>query len=102
LHGGASLVSLNQRLLSSAFLHQALLLRPIHSNLPGGWKESEDSQIPIDQFTSSNSAVQAVRLKVRQKWKIVVDLISSIVLKQANVGWRQAATAAVLPLVCHP
>src|SRR6202167_4191326 len=35
LHGGASLVSLNQRLLSSAFLHQTLLLRPIHSNLPG-------------------------------------------------------------------
>ena len=34
-HGGASLVFLNQRPLSSAFLHQALLLRPIHSNLPG-------------------------------------------------------------------
>jgi hypothetical protein len=33
LHGGASLVFLNQRPLSSAFLHQALLLRPIHSNL---------------------------------------------------------------------
>src|ERR1700674_2218663 len=33
LHGGASLVSLNQRPLSSAFVHQALLLRPIHSNL---------------------------------------------------------------------
>src|SRR6202048_5340857 len=32
-HGGASLVSLNQRTLSSAFVHQALLLRPIHSNL---------------------------------------------------------------------
>src|SRR6202453_2377182 len=80
MHGGASLVSLNQRLLSAVYLHQALLLRPIHSNLPGGWKESEDSQIPIDQFTSSNSAVQAVRLKVRQKWKIVADLISSIVL----------------------
>jgi len=29
------LVSLNQRPLSSAFVHQALLLRPIHSNLPG-------------------------------------------------------------------
>src|SRR6266436_2674968 len=35
LHGGASLVSLNQRPLSSAFVHQALLLRPMHSNLPG-------------------------------------------------------------------
>src|SRR5690348_769760 len=35
LHGGASLVFLNQRPLSSAFLHQALLLRPIHSNLSG-------------------------------------------------------------------
>src|SRR5882757_9678637 len=34
LHGGASLVFLNQRPLSSAFLHQALLLPPIHSNLP--------------------------------------------------------------------
>jgi hypothetical protein len=33
LHGGASLVFLNQRPLSSAFLHQALLLRPAHSNL---------------------------------------------------------------------
>src|SRR6202042_1002544 len=32
---GASLVFLNQRPLSSAFLHQALLLRPIHSNLSG-------------------------------------------------------------------
>ena len=32
LHEGASLVFLNQRPLSSAFLHQALLLRPIHSN----------------------------------------------------------------------
>jgi hypothetical protein len=31
-HGGAPLVSLNQPRLSSAFLHQALLLRPIHSN----------------------------------------------------------------------
>src|SRR5258707_3397037 len=31
-HGGASLVSLNQRPLSSAFLDQALLLRSIHSN----------------------------------------------------------------------
>jgi len=29
------LVFLNQRPLSSAFLHQALLLWPIHSNLPG-------------------------------------------------------------------
>jgi len=34
---GASLVSLNQRPLSSALVHQALLLRPIHSNLPGMW-----------------------------------------------------------------
>src|SRR5215470_2996406 len=34
-HGGASLVFLNQRPLSSAFLHQTLLLRPIHSNLSG-------------------------------------------------------------------
>src|SRR6266478_6709576 len=33
--GGASLVSLNQRPLSSAFVHQALLLRPIHSNCSG-------------------------------------------------------------------
>jgi len=32
-HGGASLVSLNQRPLSSAFVYQALPLRPIHSNL---------------------------------------------------------------------
>ena len=31
LHGGASLMFLNQRLLSSAFVHQALLPRPIHS-----------------------------------------------------------------------
>jgi hypothetical protein len=30
-------VSLNQRPLSSAFLHQALLLRPIHSNLTAAW-----------------------------------------------------------------
>jgi hypothetical protein len=36
-HGGASLVSLNQRPLSSAFVHQALLLRPMHSNLPSKW-----------------------------------------------------------------
>jgi hypothetical protein len=28
-------VSLNQRPLSSSFVHQALLLRPIHSNLSG-------------------------------------------------------------------
>jgi hypothetical protein len=28
-------VFLNQRSLSSAFLHQTLLLRPIHSNFPG-------------------------------------------------------------------
>src|ERR1700687_276178 len=34
-HGGASLVSLNQRPPSSAFLHQTLLLRPIHSNFSG-------------------------------------------------------------------
>ena len=32
LHGGASLMFLNQRPLSSAFVHQALLPRPIHSN----------------------------------------------------------------------
>src|SRR5262249_15721369 len=32
---GASLVSLNQQTLSSAFLHQALLPRPIHSNSSG-------------------------------------------------------------------
>src|ERR1700732_2017322 len=31
LHGGASLVSLNQRPLISAFVHQALLLRPMRS-----------------------------------------------------------------------
>jgi hypothetical protein len=36
-HEGASLVSLNQRPLSSAFVHQALLLRPMHSNLSGKW-----------------------------------------------------------------
>jgi hypothetical protein len=34
-HGGTSLVFLNQRPLSSALVHQALLLRPIHSNLSG-------------------------------------------------------------------
>src|SRR5882757_3970465 len=35
-HGGASLVfSESACSLSSAFLHHALLLRPIHSNLPG-------------------------------------------------------------------
>src|SRR5262249_47354288 len=32
---GASLVFLNQRPLSSAFVHQALLLRLMHSNKPG-------------------------------------------------------------------
>src|SRR5882724_9919638 len=32
--GEPPLVSLNQRPLSSAFLHQALLLPPIHSNFP--------------------------------------------------------------------
>src|SRR5882757_7124485 len=32
--GEPPLVSLNQRPLSSTFLHQALLLPPIHSNLP--------------------------------------------------------------------
>src|SRR5450432_4552741 len=31
-HGGASLASLNQRPLSSAFVHQTLLLLPMHSN----------------------------------------------------------------------
>src|SRR5712664_1127172 len=36
LHGGASFgVSESARSLSSAFVHQALLLRPMHSNLPG-------------------------------------------------------------------
>jgi hypothetical protein len=37
LPGKASLVSLNQRPLSSALAHHALLLRPIHSNLSGFW-----------------------------------------------------------------
>src|SRR5215468_12235628 len=36
-HGGASLVFLNQRPLSSAFVHQALLPRPIHSNYSARW-----------------------------------------------------------------
>src|ERR1700682_2351077 len=40
LRGGASLVSLNQPPLSSAFVHQALLLRPMHSNL-----SSTDTQV---------------------------------------------------------
>src|SRR5215472_3469780 len=40
LHGGASFgVSESASPLSSAFVHQALLLhRPIHSNLPGKWR----------------------------------------------------------------
>lgn len=44
LHGGASFgVSESARSLSSAFVHQALLLRLLHSNLPGLKPESQHS-----------------------------------------------------------
>jgi hypothetical protein len=54
LHGGASLVFLNQRSLSSAFLHQALLLRPIHSNLPGVENYSRNFTIDSCHVTSAD------------------------------------------------
>src|SRR5882724_9991364 len=43
--GEPPLVSLNQRPLSSAFLHQALLLPPIHSNLSDPLKAMGMSQV---------------------------------------------------------
>src|SRR5215470_20319434 len=49
-HGGASLVFLNQRPLRSAFLHQTLLLRPVHSNLPG-----TTSELPVSRPESPTS-----------------------------------------------
>src|SRR5882724_3414368 len=49
LHGGASFgVSESARSLSSAFVHQALLLRPMHSNL---------SLIPSDKRASSDQPI---------------------------------------------
>ena len=41
----SSLVFLNQRPLSSAFVRQALLLRPIHSNLLGTYVDGKIAEI---------------------------------------------------------
>src|SRR5260370_14797235 len=93
-HGGASLVSLNQRPLSSAFVHQALLLRPIHSNLSGVGNLPPDKSGPmitngmVRRFYRANGAV--IRGGGGLPWNYTA---SALILVRRSFIWSDSTCA---------
>jgi hypothetical protein len=59
-----ALVTLNQQAVSSAFVHQALLLRPIRSNLSGKWA-CFDAVVRIGHFSHHVTSMWAACVQNR-------------------------------------
>jgi hypothetical protein len=92
-HGGASLVFLNQRPLSSAFPHQALLLRPIHFKLTGSWDCARHSVSQFHRARERGRMRKALRERRRKLGVSQEELPTSVDLTVRTLAVSNGASA---------